>query len=74
MDFRDYKTASKYAAQINAGYSARLYGLPRIAVPEGYPPDKVEAFHHGWDKAKAWENLNASRQDGNHLLQDGWAA
>lgn len=71
MDFRDYKTASKYASQINAGYSSRLAGLPRVVFPEGYPQDKVDAFHHGWDKADAWEKLNASCQANNHLLQDG---
>ena len=51
MDFRDYKTASRYALQINAWYSARLAGKPRDAG--GLPADKWQAWLHGWDAADA---------------------
>ena len=54
MNFNDYKTASKYAAQINAGYSARLNGLPREPAPEG-AAGEAQAWLHGWDAADAWE-------------------
>ena len=50
MDFRDYKTASKYASQINAGYSARLFDQPRDSNPEA-DEGKREAWWHGWDTA-----------------------
>lgn len=71
MDFSDYKTASKYAAQINAGYSERLFDQPRDKNPETDEGNR-QAWWHGWDKADAWENLNASCQASTHLLQDGW--
>ncbi len=71
MDFNDYKTASRYAAQINVGYSARLFGIDRDSNPEA-DEGKRRAWWHGLDKAVAWENRNASRQESNHLLQDGW--
>lgn len=71
MDFRDYKTARMYAPQINAGYSSRLFGLERDSNPETDEGKRL-AWWHGWDKAVAWENRNASCQANNHLLQDGW--
>lgn len=51
-DFRDYKTASKYASQINAGYSARLFDRERDSNPE---PDegRQQAWWYGWDAADA---------------------
>ena len=51
MNFDDYKTASRYAAPINAGYSARLAGKPRDAGD--LPADKVQAWMHGWEMADA---------------------
>ena len=49
LDFRDYKTASRFAASINAGYSARLYGKPADA---GHlPDDEAKAWMHGWEMA-----------------------
>ena len=56
LNFRDYKTASRYAAQINAGYSARLAGKPCDAGD--LPADKAQAWRHGWEMA------DASMQDG----------
>lgn len=50
MNFDDYKTRSRYALEINAGYSARLNNLPR--VPED-STGKTQAWLHGWDMADA---------------------
>lgn len=50
LNFRDYKTASRYAAEINAGYSARLNDLPKVAAPED-STGKTQAWLHGWDMA-----------------------
>ena len=47
LNFSDYKTASRYALHINAGYSARLAGKPRDAGD--LPADKGQAWLHGWD-------------------------
>lgn len=49
MDFRDYKTASMYASQINAGYSARLNDKPGDAGT--LPDDEAKAWMHGWEMA-----------------------
>ncbi len=49
LNFRDYKTASRYAAQINAGYSARLNGKPGDAG--SLPDDEAKAWMHGWNMA-----------------------
>ena len=50
MNFGDYKTAGKYAVQINAGYSARLFGKARESNPET-GDEKQQAWWHGWDMA-----------------------
>lgn len=50
MDFRYYKTASKYASQINAGYSARLFDQSRDKNPET-DEGKQQAWWHGWEMA-----------------------
>lgn len=49
LNFRDYKTASRYAAQINAGYSARLNDKPGDAGT--LPDDEAKAWMHGWKMA-----------------------
>ena len=51
MDFRDYKTASRYAAQINARYSAQLNDKPGDAGT--LPDDEAKAWMHGWEMADA---------------------
>lgn len=66
MDFNAFGTRSKFAAQINAGYSARLNstGLssnPHLVwvdsddelEPRKVQPlsDKVQAWQHGWRQA-----------------------
>jgi hypothetical protein len=54
MDFTDYPTAARYAADINAGYSANLSGLKRV-LPSCYwrkPEEQKEAFLHGHDMAQ----------------------
>ena len=55
MDFRDYKTVGRYAAQVNAGYSDRLNGTPRydfvFECSESTPEER--AWLHGWDMAGA---------------------
>ena len=51
LDFRDYKTASRYAAQINAGYSARLNDKPGDAGT--LPDEEAKAGMHGWKMADA---------------------
>lgn len=61
MDFRDYKTASRYAAAINSGYSACLNRQPRDSNPHSAGADR-DAWHHGWDEAARSANL---------LLEDG---
>ena len=61
MNFRDYKTASKYAAQINAGYSACLFCHPRETNPHTDEGERA-AWHYGWDEAS---------KSGNVLLRDG---
>ncbi len=50
LNFSDYKTASRYATQINAGYSARLFDQPREKNPET-DEGKQQAWWHGWDMA-----------------------
>lgn len=54
MNFRDYKTASKYAEQINAGYSARLSNTTLHHELNSGTPEH-EAFRHGWLQADADE-------------------
>lgn len=53
MDFTAFSTRSKYAAQINAGYSAHLAGKPLDACPfeKAVNQDKRQAWQHGWDLA-----------------------
>ena len=60
MDFRDYKTASRHASAINAGYSACLNGHPREQNPLEGDCDRA-AWFHGWDEAS---------KSGNVLLRD----
>ncbi|MBN5158819.1 MULTISPECIES: hypothetical protein [unclassified Stenotrophomonas] len=64
MDFTKYSTRSKFAKEINAGYSARLNGLrlsdnPHLVWIEcetedganrraGPLSEKAEAWQHGW--------------------------
>lgn len=61
MNFRDYKTASKYAEQINAGYSARLSNAFIQSSPEYDASPEGMAFNHGWYLADADE---MKRKDG----------
>ncbi len=54
MDFSNYRDAARYAADINAGYSANLAGLKR-ALPSSYwrkPEEQKEAWHFGFDMAQ----------------------
>lgn len=66
MDFTKYSTRSKFAKEINAGYSARLNGLrlsdnPHLVwhdQPEGglakqigHFTEKAEAWQYGWRRA-----------------------
>lgn len=70
MDFTNYTTRSKFAKEINAGYSARLHGLrlsdnPHLVwhdQPEGglakqigHFTEKAEAWQHGWRLADQGE-------------------
>ena len=54
MDFTNYRDAARYAADINAGYSANLSGLKR-SLPSNYwrkPDEQKEAFLYGHDLAQ----------------------
>lgn len=53
MDFTSYTTRSRFAKEINAGYSAHLAGAPLDACPfdRQLHPEKREAWQHGWDLA-----------------------
>jgi hypothetical protein len=61
MDFTAFSTRSKYAAQINAGYSARLDGAGLSTNPhmvwvdthDELEPRKVQPLD---DKALAWQH------------------
>lgn len=55
LNFSDYKTASRYALHINAGYSDRLNGTPRYSFIVECPASTPEemAWLHGWDMAGA---------------------
>lgn len=66
-DFKDYGTRSRLAAQINAGYSARLNGKRLSDNPhlqwagEQVLPmtDKAHAWQHGWRLADGDEKKAA---------------
>lgn len=62
MDFRDYKTASRYAAAINAGYSACLAKRSRDSNPHPDGADR-DAWHHGWDVAARSANLLLAEEE-----------
>lgn len=47
-DFSSYKTRSRYALQINQGYSAHLNGIPRDQNP--YTGAEADAWWFGWDE------------------------
>lgn len=49
MDFRDYRTAARFALQINEGYSAGLVGIGPNPYPEG--SDEAQAWDYGNGKA-----------------------
>ncbi len=56
LDFKVYATASKYAVQINDGYSSRLthgedMGSALVACCADYTGDEEAAFIHGWNMA-----------------------
>lgn len=66
MDFKAFSTRSKFAAAINAGYSARLDGTRLSHNPHlvwhdqpaggqfqkvGHMTEKGEAWQHGWRQA-----------------------
>lgn len=54
MDFRDYKTRSRYSLFINEGCTACLSGQPRDSNPhEGAERD---AWFHGWDETARVSN------------------
>lgn len=61
MNFADYKTASRYAASINAGYSGRLTGKGRDSNPHAAGADQA-AWWHGWDEAD--KSASESRGEG----------
>lgn len=74
MDFTAFSTRSKYAAQINAGYSARLNGEGLSTNPHlvwhdqptgsqfkqvAHTTPKSDAWQHGWRAADRDEKRRA---------------
>lgn len=59
-DFTDYKTASQYAVQINAGYSARLGGKSRAEQPVYGSMKEAAAWQHGYGLAEQDEGRVAA--------------
>ncbi|EQM87226.1 hypothetical protein L681_20925 [Stenotrophomonas maltophilia MF89] len=53
MDFTNYNTRSRYAKEINAGYSAHLAGVSLDFCPfdRATNLEKRQAWQHGWDLA-----------------------
>lgn len=53
MNMTSYAARSRYAAEINAGYSARLNGQDLDFCPfdRSSDPEKRSAWQHGWDLA-----------------------
>lgn len=51
MNFKEYKIAAKYAFEINAGYSANLYGLTKC--PYRKDEGKRGAWQYGWNLAQS---------------------
>lgn len=56
LDFKKYSVASKYASQINEGYSSRLMrgddmASALVACCADYTGDEEAAFIHGWNMA-----------------------
>lgn len=52
LDFSHIPTAAKFSSQINEGYTACLYCIPRERVPY-FPNDSepAQAWLHGWNTA-----------------------
>ncbi len=36
MNFKEYKTAARYAAEVNAGYTANLFGISECPYKDGH--------------------------------------
>lgn len=53
LNFRDYSTAARYAAEINAGYTANLFGLKECPYRDGADlSNRSAAWHHGFQQAQ----------------------
>lgn len=61
MDLTAYDIRSKYAREINAGYSMRLDRESATANPHALGSEKAQAWQHGWQLADwdEWKRRNA---------------
>lgn len=53
VNWKEYKIAAKYATEINAGYSANLFGIGDCPYIDGEDLDmRREAWRHGHQQAQ----------------------